>query len=153
PQDKMLALFVGRFVPKKGFAKLLRLQPIENLDIVYAGGHAPIGFLRADHHFLGPVSRLDMPDVFKMCDIFILPSQGEGFPVTVQEAMASGLPVVTTDDPAYQPYSLNSKLIDLINPSVDSIDATLKNLVLNHKKRQLMSKYSREFAVECFDST
>ena len=35
-------------------------------------------------------------------DAFLLPSHGEGFPVTAQEAMASGLPVFLSDDPGYR---------------------------------------------------
>lgn len=146
PKDKVLALFVGRFVPKKGFTKLLQLAPIENLDIVFAGGYAPSGHSRPDHHFLGPVSRTDAPDVFRMCDIFILPSEGEGFPVTVQEAMATGLPVVTTDDPAYEMYNFDRKHIILIERTTRYIAKALQTLSCDAPARLRMSRYSRAYA-------
>ncbi len=43
-----------------------------------------------------PGARNDVPDVLRMLDVFVLPSQAEGTSCTLQEAMASGLPVVAT---------------------------------------------------------
>ena len=43
-----------------------------------------------------PGSRDDVPQVLRMLDCFVLPSQAEGTSCTLQEAMASGLPVVAT---------------------------------------------------------
>lgn len=43
-----------------------------------------------------PGARSDIADVMRGLDLFVLPSLAEGTPVTVLEAMASGLPVVAT---------------------------------------------------------
>ena len=43
-----------------------------------------------------PGARNDVADVLRMLDVFVLPSQAEGTSCTLQEAMASGLPVVAT---------------------------------------------------------
>jgi sugar transferase (PEP-CTERM/EpsH1 system associated) len=43
-----------------------------------------------------PGARNDVPDVLRMLNVFVLPSQAEGTSCTLQEAMASGLPVVAT---------------------------------------------------------
>jgi D-inositol-3-phosphate glycosyltransferase len=150
PEDKVLALFMGRFVPKKGFTTLFSLKTIPNLELVFAGGHAPINHTRSDQHFLGPITRDQVPDVFKMCDIFVLPSLGEGFPVTVQEAMASGLPIITTDDPAYDLYGLDRSRVKLIEPSIRMLSAALRSIVEDPKLRLQMGRYSREYALSNF---
>ena len=43
-----------------------------------------------------PGARADVADVLRSLDLFVLPSQAEGTSCTLQEAMASGLPVVAT---------------------------------------------------------
>ena len=47
-------------------------------------------------HFLG--KRNDIIDIYSACDLFYLPSLGEGLPGTVMEAMACGKPIVATKE-------------------------------------------------------
>lgn len=47
-------------------------------------------------HFLGRVPRSDMQDEFARADVFVLPTLAEGSATVIYEAMAAGLPVVTT---------------------------------------------------------
>jgi glycosyltransferase involved in cell wall biosynthesis len=46
-------------------------------------------------HFLGP--RADVPDILAATDVAVLTSHSEGLPNALLEAMAAGIPVVTTD--------------------------------------------------------
>jgi glycosyltransferase involved in cell wall biosynthesis len=50
--------------------------------------------------FLAPVSHERMPDILRSYDFLVLPSIWEGLPVSVVEAMASRLPIVSTEIPA-----------------------------------------------------
>lgn len=44
--------------------------------------------------FLGQVAAADLPDLYRAADVFVLPSEGEGFGIVFLEAMASGTPAL-----------------------------------------------------------
>lgn len=52
--------------------------------------------LSSSLHFLGRVPRFEIKEEFARADIFVLPTLAEGSATVVYEAMAAGLPVVTT---------------------------------------------------------
>lgn len=65
--------------------------------------------LKLEHnvHFLG--YRRDVPVLYKSADVFVLPSLREGLGMASLEAMASGLPIVTSDRHGINDYSENGK--------------------------------------------
>ena len=150
PADKPLAVFVGRFVPKKGFDKLLQAGS-NTYRIVFVGGDAPDATMARDPRFIfvGGRPPAETAEFYRACDMFILPSEGEGFPLTVQEAMASGLPVVTTDDPGYKVYGFKDEIV-LIKPTIKNIHATLTELATNTQKRTELGAKAYEFAQKHF---
>jgi glycosyltransferase involved in cell wall biosynthesis len=102
--DTPRILFVGRLVRKKGIN--LAVDAVARL-----GGRARLvvvgpGKLQAAPHveILGPLPPARIAELYRAADVFFLPSRGEGFPLTAQEAMSSGLPVVLAEDPTYAPY-------------------------------------------------
>ena len=45
--------------------------------------------------FLGP--RLDLPEILQVLDLYVLPSEWEGLPLVILEAMAARRPIIATD--------------------------------------------------------
>lgn len=64
--------------------------------------------------FLG--RRTDVPELLKISDCFVLPTLFEGMSNAIMEAMASGLPVITTDIPENRSLVENNKTGFLVPP-------------------------------------
>ncbi|HKG23512.1 MAG TPA: glycosyltransferase family 4 protein [Blastocatellia bacterium] len=95
-----VVIFVGRLVEKKGadiFLEVCRLLPSVKFLLIGDGPLAShVAFDSANLiriPFLNPES---IDKAYKAADIFLLPSHGEGFPLSVQEAMSVGLPVIVS---------------------------------------------------------
>ncbi|MDB5238938.1 MAG: hypothetical protein JWO00_273 [Candidatus Parcubacteria bacterium] len=149
--EKKIVLFVGRFVPKKGFDKVLRLGSSE-YQVACVGGEESKEKIEGDVVFLGKVDQSKLAEIYRAADIFLLPSESEGFPLSVQEAMASGLPIITTDDPGYEKYHFDRQNMHLIdNTDIESIRKIVLQTCRDEKILQRMSTYSERYAKENFN--
>lgn len=94
-------LFVGGDFTRKGGHVLLRafregLADVCELDIVSRDLSIETGRSIRVHSGLSPNS-MDLKRLYELADLFVLPTQGDATPFAILEAMASGLPVITTD--------------------------------------------------------
>ena len=48
-------------------------------------------------HFVGFKSKEELKEYYKAADVFVLPTRGDVWGLVINEAMACGLPVITTD--------------------------------------------------------
>jgi D-inositol-3-phosphate glycosyltransferase len=148
PKKKAL-LFVGRFVPKKGFKKVLDSQD-DRYQIVFAGGDTPLKTTDRTI-FLGKLSQSEILKAYHACDVFVLPSESEGFPVSIQEAMACGLPVITSKDEGYDTYNLDPRYFEMLeNPTAETLKASIEKIVFDDKRLKQMSEYSHSYALSNF---
>lgn len=150
PQDKPIILFVGRFVEKKGFDKLFEAR--DNSYFILAVGEGIIpDYMKKEENvkIMDFLEQDKLAEIYQASDIFCLPSENEGFPLTILEAMASGLPIITSDNPGYEHY-LNKDKVVLIKPEISIIKSSIKALLSNKKKMNEMREYSRQEAVKRF---
>lgn len=108
--------FAGRWVEEKGFDVLLRAMPVVKrafgkVKFAYAGDiHVSYeNFFMKNKHLvegagrdlveMGLLSLDDMASFYKLCDVFVVSSRTDCFPVTQIEAMLCGTPVVVTNIP------------------------------------------------------
>jgi teichuronic acid biosynthesis glycosyltransferase TuaC len=106
---------VGALVERKGFHRVLAVLPEliqdqPNLHYLIVGGGSPEGNLEQalrqqvaalglnqQVHFLGPIAPDELKWPLSAADVFVLSTRNEGWANVFLEAMACGLPVVTTD--------------------------------------------------------
>jgi glycosyltransferase involved in cell wall biosynthesis len=108
PEDARVLVHVARFAPQKNqpatLAMLHRLRDLGDVHALFLGD----GALRAEveaqaealgvadrAHFLG--ARGDVPRILRLADVFVLPSFAEAMPLSILEALAVGIPIVSTD--------------------------------------------------------
>jgi 1,2-diacylglycerol 3-alpha-glucosyltransferase len=101
-----LAVYAGRLAPEKNLDFLLATfcgvaEAVPNAHLLLVGGGPEEERLRQianksntaeNIHFTGMVSYEELPDYLAMCDLFVTASMTEVHPLSVIEAMASGLP-------------------------------------------------------------
>lgn len=101
--DRPLMLFVGRFVPKKRLPLVRAMaaaRPQWQWCIIGQGPEQPQVWNLPNVRVLPPMAQADLVAYYQAADLLVLPSEGEGFPLVVQEAMACGLPACITSDVA-----------------------------------------------------
>jgi alpha-maltose-1-phosphate synthase len=97
PPDGVLALFVGRFIEKKGLPLLRELaaaQPSVHFVFVGSGPLDPRAWNLPNVVVHSAVPQPSLPRFYQASDMLLLPSVGEGLPLVVQEATCCGVPVL-----------------------------------------------------------
>ncbi len=101
----MRFLFAGSIGARKGVPVLLdawkKLGWGKNEAELWLVGHLPDDQRRlipndAGIQLMGRVAKSEIAAIYHQCDVFVLPSFSEGFPLVLLEALAAGLPVITT---------------------------------------------------------
>jgi glycosyltransferase involved in cell wall biosynthesis len=155
PLDTFILLFVGRFVEKKGLPILKELvKRIDNVLWVFIGwGDMDPGKWNEDNVivFRQPEKEV-IASIYKCSDLLVLPSEGEGFPLVVQEAMASGTPVIVNEEIAesFSPvkevvYSVSKGMPDNILSWNSHLEEILKDPNMVREKRLTMSKFAQKY--------
>ena len=131
--ETKLVLFAGRLVEKKGVSIVLDVcQRLSNVQFVVAGD-GPLRTLvtRAPSNvtWYRTVAARRMHEYYHAADCVFLPSHGEGLPLVVQEAMASGLPVVIAEDEPYAATLVTAAVCAAAPRAADAMARRLRDVL------------------------
>ncbi len=145
-------LFVsGPNDPTKGLAELLQAfralrvtHPQVRLRLV---GTLPSGASAEGIEATGSVERERMPEEYRRADLFVLPTLADNTPVTLMEAMASGLPAVATTVGGIPELVRRDVTGRLVAPGdVAGLTSALDHLVRDGAQRRAMGRAARREA-------
>jgi len=97
-------------------------------------------------HFLGMVNRVDLPDLLHDATVFLSASITEVHPISVIEAIASGLPLVAVQDEAFDGMIVENENGHLTPLNVDTFGDTLAGLLADPEKLARYGKRSLELS-------
>lgn len=161
--EGMFCLFVGQLRARKGVDFLLRaFDEINdsNMKCVVVGDGPErnrleklvndLG-LRSRVLFTGAVPFGDLTDLYAEAEFFVLPTVAEGSPLVVLEALASGLPVVSTKVSGIPEVVDNEQNGFIVPPrDVRALAERMELLIRDADLRAKMSQNARKSTVENF---
>ena len=101
--ERPVLLFLGRFVEKKGLAVLHELaQRLPDVQWRFAGWGPidPAAWRLPNVTVVASPGAAQLASLYQAADLFVLPSVGEGVPLSLQEAMACGTPALVGEETA-----------------------------------------------------
>lgn len=158
-------LFVGRLRHYKGLDYLIRGLPRIDAQLLIAG----IGPMEAEWRalagqegvaakitWLGEISDEALPALYRSADLFVLPASNasEAFGLVQVEAMAAGLPVVSTELGTGTSYVNQHEVTGLVVPPRDSdaLAAAINALLAGDARRAAMAAAAQERVAREFDA-
>lgn len=155
PQDSFIILSVGELNKNKNHEVIIRaIAKLNNPNIEYVicGEGVLETYLRKLSNKLGVSDKVhllgfrkDIPEICKISDVFTFPSLREGLGMAALEAMACGLPIITSNVHGIVDYSIEDKTGYNCRPKdVDGFSKSIKKIFESKSLRYILSKESKK---------
>lgn len=158
PKDKKIILFVGGVSYNKGVDVVVECaKRMKKVLFVLIGKQKTEGgeFLKKippNCYVVGEVPHKTMPLWLNVSEIFLLPSRTEGIPVSLLEALACGIPAITSrvgGIPEVMEEGKTGWMIPI--EEIEVIVHKIEDLLQDEKKRYYMGQYGRTHILKNFD--
>lgn len=158
--DKIKILFLARLLREKGIFETVEAfrnlsKKYVNLELTIAGDGKDFAELEevvkddANIKVVGHVEGQGKIDLFKENDIYCLPSYSEGLPISILEAMAFGMPIITCRVGGLKDFFKDGRMGYFVEPkNVKQIEEKLESLLLSKDKIIELGKHNYAYATE-----
>lgn len=156
-KESKVVLCIARLSPPKKHDLFLQVaRQLPNVAFVWIGNQCePDEQIPSNVYFLG-----NIPDAGRYCqlaDVFVLPSNYEGLPMVILEAMSCGIPVVASNVGGVSEAVIDGVNGYVVNNTVDDFTIRLESLLENETLAEEMGKngfsfFKKEFTVEMMAS-
>lgn len=154
--DTKSIISVGRLDKQKGFQDIIRALPsLPGYHYTIIGEGSDRGYfedLAKKHkvsdrvHLVGSKTPEEIKKHYQTAGLFILPSRTEGFGLSVVEAMAAGVPVITSDISALVSHTRQGDGISIHTQDISQLESAVKQVnKIDSKKAQ---EYAKQFSWE-----
>ena len=145
-KEDFIVSFVGSFIDRKGSNRLSRaIDSLANVKSIFIGS-GPEEPTCKNILFVGKLPHDRIPEYLNAADVFALPTLNEGCCNAIIEAMACGLPIISSDLPFNYDVIDESNAI-LVNPNnIEDIKNAIYVLQKDKKKRLQMGEMSSKKA-------
>ncbi len=152
-------LYVGTIEKRKNMLSLIKALHTGKIEIPLVAVGRKTSYFNAieeyieDHavrniRFIDEVKNEELPAIYQMADLFVYPSLFEGFGIPVQEALASGIPVITSDEGCFPeaggPSSCYVNPLD-VNDIASAIRMVLNDSILKKRMSDDGTGYALQF--------
>lgn len=152
-KQSLKIISTGRLIERKGYKYLIEaISGMDNIQVDLIGDGDLMEELKklvkekkANVSFLGKKEHSKLPSYLQRADIFCLPSLNEGMSNSVLEAMACGLPIITTDTGGSKELVKNNGFI-VKKENSSEIKEAIKNYLNNPELAKQHGQKSREIA-------
>jgi len=168
--DDLLVLCLGQFIDRKGrwiFLEAAKKVAEQNEDVMFIWVTPKLPDekeqQRIESFGLGDRFKLvlsetiakehkDILKFYRIADVYTLPSYVEGLPIALLEAMAIGVPSISTNVYAI-PEAVHDRETGLLIPpgDADALAAAILEIKNNRGLRRQLSHYGREYVMHNFD--
>jgi glycosyltransferase involved in cell wall biosynthesis len=158
-QNKNIKLaFLGHIKEQKGIFDLLKvIKELVNdrVDLrLFVGGYGELDRLQREIsvlglkdrvEYLGWISEEKRDSLLRKTDIFVLPSYGEGMPMTILEAMSHAVPVVSTPVGGIPELVVDGETGYLVKPGdIEGLRKRILELISDEEKRKQFGNRGRQ---------
>lgn len=160
-EQKKYIIGMGMLVPRKGFDIFIKAlaQLDDSVEGIIAGSGPELEYLKSvaydlgisDRvHFVGHIQGERKFHYLLSADVFILPSLHEPFGIVLQEAMAAGLPIVSTNNGGQSDFIVDGENGLLVSPGNETLIADAVRTILSSPEIATRMKSNNLEAIKKF---